>query len=291
MGNSIHKVDDGLWICGVDGLADYSRLDSLGIRCILNAANLDLYREHGDITSRFDVKIIGADDHESCDLSPHFEEIAEFIEQGRGKGGVVVHCAAGISRACTSVMSYLMQRHDWDVPSAFKLVQARRPFVSPNRGFWRQLLSLQAALEVKRGEPLKSLPDDWVPPAMEQPGVEQDLTIAQFNAKPAGATIDALNRESRRISPQVRHYLTARLTPAPECSVEDVASGLQETTLVGVTWENMGLHISEGHLLLRAGLSASWDGATLLKALSALRFVGSAVVESASTAQARATPD
>ena len=53
----------------------------------------------------------------------HFQEIADFIEAevfvlpdrvsetvleaGRAKGGVVVHCAAGVSRASTSCMAQL----------------------------------------------------------------------------------------------------------------------------------------------------------------------------------------
>ena len=37
----------------------------------------------------------------------HFKEIADFIEEGRKQGGVVVHCAAGVSRASTSCIARL----------------------------------------------------------------------------------------------------------------------------------------------------------------------------------------
>eukprot|EP00035_Acanthoeca_spectabilis_P005903 m.118639 g.118639 ORF g.118639 m.118639 type:complete len:128 (+) comp13250_c0_seq3:580-963(+) len=46
-------------------------------------------------------------DHARQDLSPLFAEMADFIQGGRRDGGVVVHCAAGISRASTTCIAYM----------------------------------------------------------------------------------------------------------------------------------------------------------------------------------------
>lgn len=61
-----------------------------------------------DLDKHFEVLIVGAEDCSDCNLSEHFEKIAGFMERGRALGGVVVHCAAGISRASTSACAYLM---------------------------------------------------------------------------------------------------------------------------------------------------------------------------------------
>lgn len=43
-------------------------------------------------------KTINAFDLPSYKMTPHFEEVFQFIEEGLKKGNVLVHCAAGISR-------------------------------------------------------------------------------------------------------------------------------------------------------------------------------------------------
>jgi protein-tyrosine phosphatase len=42
-------------------------------------------------------------------IIPHFEEAFEFINKGMESGCVLVHCNAGISRAATIVIAYLMK--------------------------------------------------------------------------------------------------------------------------------------------------------------------------------------
>eukprot|EP00913_Durusdinium_trenchii_P011595 g10889.t1 len=137
-GKSVHRIDEGFFICGVDALSDVKYLKTLGIQCILNAAQEDLYKHAPgprrgaaanlmvELPQNFDVRIIGAEDSSDCNLSLHFQEIADFIEAGRAKGGVVVHCAAGISRASTSCMAYMMMKEHWSLDAAFRKVHAVR---------------------------------------------------------------------------------------------------------------------------------------------------------------------
>jgi protein-tyrosine phosphatase len=49
-------------------------------------------------------------DNKKQKVSPElFDEIVSLIENGRKKGGVLVHCFAGVSRSSTFVISYIMK--------------------------------------------------------------------------------------------------------------------------------------------------------------------------------------
>jgi len=54
-------------------------------------------------------------------------------------GGVLVHCAAGISRSATFVIGYLMAREGLSFDAALESVRTVRPWVCPNVGFCAQL--------------------------------------------------------------------------------------------------------------------------------------------------------
>merc|ERR1712066_570188 len=99
---------------------------------------------------------MGTDDVESQDLSVHFDEMADYIEEGRKNGGVVVHCAAGISRASTTSIAYMMLKEGLTVDAGFTKIHHVRNFIHPNRGFWRQLRDLEAVL-TGRGVELREL--------------------------------------------------------------------------------------------------------------------------------------
>lgn len=135
---------------------------------------------------------VGTQDNARQDLSPLFDEMSEFIAEGRAAGGVVVHCAAGISRATAACVAYMVQREGLSVNAAFRKVNPRsfpdnpepspkfgqcsaadsatpthslfaltqifhiRPQVYPNEGFWRQLRDLESVL-LEKGVALREL--------------------------------------------------------------------------------------------------------------------------------------
>merc|ERR1711924_279230 len=87
------------------------------------------------------------------DMSTYFHSAADFIDEGRRQGGVVVHCAVGVSRAPTCVISYLMIKHQFSLKAAFLQVFEARPCIAPNPGFWYQLWELETSL-LALGAPL-----------------------------------------------------------------------------------------------------------------------------------------
>ena len=66
-----------------------------------------------------------------------------FIKKGLGNGhGVLVHCAAGISRSATVVTSYLVTEKHMKVLDALDIIRQVRPSIQPNPGFMQVLFEL-----------------------------------------------------------------------------------------------------------------------------------------------------
>jgi hypothetical protein len=91
---------------------------------------------------------LNVDDSIREDLYCHFPAINQFIQHALHTGGrVLVHCGAGISRASTAIMSFLMFGSGMPLDEAYSLVKAVRPIILPNRGFLRQLRQYEAELQ------------------------------------------------------------------------------------------------------------------------------------------------
>jgi protein-tyrosine phosphatase len=88
-----------------------------------------------------DVKYLNVDvlDMANQNIKKHFEKCFKFIEGGRRDGVVLVHCNAGVSRAPTICVAYLMKKLKISYDDAFELVKDARPAIEPNPGFTLQL--------------------------------------------------------------------------------------------------------------------------------------------------------
>jgi dual specificity phosphatase 12 len=65
----------------------------------------------------------------------YFPAAIAFIKEGIQKGGILVHCYAGVSRSATCVIAYLMQEKQMSFDNAFQFLSSKRPVVFPNMGF------------------------------------------------------------------------------------------------------------------------------------------------------------
>lgn len=280
MGNGINKIDEGLFICGASDLSDFELLRRLGITCVLNAAKRDVYtsieltagKTLTAIEREFEVKVVGADDSNDCNISVHFQDIADFIEAGRSKGGVVVHCAAGISRATTSCCAYFMIKEHWTLDASFRRVHGVRNIVHPNAGFWRQLLDLEACLQLQ-GIALRPLPVDWQP--MSQPDELQKQEEGEEET--VEEVLQHLYHQASAVESYVTQYLTARLTPVDDVSLDTLVSRIKSTAFPGMRVDQVG--VSDTEVTLRAGVVPMLEGNGLHDLLSGIPGVRVAVCE------------
>jgi hypothetical protein len=74
----------------------------------------------------------------SCSLVlTTFLSLAEGLTTG---GGVLIHCAAGVSRSATVATAWLMRAENIGVKEALEKVKAKRFMINPNSGFREQLV-------------------------------------------------------------------------------------------------------------------------------------------------------
>ncbi|XP_054770573.2 dual specificity protein phosphatase 12-like [Lytechinus pictus] len=81
------------------------------------------------------------------DLLLHVEGILAFLDDGLDpakEGGVLVHCAMGVSRSSSAVIAYIMYKEKCPLMTALKKVVEIRPQTCPNTGFMEQLKLFEA---------------------------------------------------------------------------------------------------------------------------------------------------
>ena len=77
---------------------------------------------------------------ESEDISKHFDEVYEYMDEAIRNGGkVLVHCAYGVSRSSSMVIAYLIRKHKLSYDAAYQIVKEKRDIIQPNEGFKIQL--------------------------------------------------------------------------------------------------------------------------------------------------------
>ena len=75
----------------------------------------------GEFPKDFTYKVINIADVTSSSLIRHLPGAIQFIKDGIQKGGVLVHCHAGVSRSSSCVIAFLMQDRGITFQQAFLL--------------------------------------------------------------------------------------------------------------------------------------------------------------------------
>ena len=91
-------------------------------------------------------KVISAQDKDTFDLSKHFDECFEFIDEALKKGSVLIHCVSGISRSSAILIMYLMKKSNKKYLEAYTQVKKKRCRINPNKGFIKQLQNFESSL-------------------------------------------------------------------------------------------------------------------------------------------------
>eukprot|EP01090_Pellita_catalonica_P019846 TRINITY_DN686_c0_g1_i1.p1 TRINITY_DN686_c0_g1~~TRINITY_DN686_c0_g1_i1.p1 ORF type:complete len:580 (-),score=66.74 TRINITY_DN686_c0_g1_i1:51-1763(-) len=126
-----------LWLGSINAALEKSELKKRNIKYILSIID-DM--PDCPYESDFVYKHIALHDMPHVNIMKYFAETNRFIGEGRKKGGVLVHCNAGISRSGTCVLAYLMKHNHISYSEAKQLAAKSRPCIRPNDGFKRQLV-------------------------------------------------------------------------------------------------------------------------------------------------------
>nr|XP_061822241.1 dual specificity protein phosphatase 13B-like [Nerophis lumbriciformis] len=153
-GSDSHHMDQvqpRIYLGDMRAAKDKRSLQAHRISHVLNAADGKFNVKTGAAFYR-DTKItyhgVEAFDMVTFNLTPFFYPAADFIKRALDSptGGVLVHCAMGLSRSATLVLAYLMIHERMTLPEAIKAVSANRN-ISPNAGFLQQLRELDNELQ------------------------------------------------------------------------------------------------------------------------------------------------
>jgi len=120
---------------------DKELMESHGITHIVNCAGTVLENFHPDTFNYLKLYLYDA---KTEDLGCLFYEVIAFIDEARKAGGkVFIHCHQGVSRSCSCVIAWLIQREGLTYEEGFHKVQGVRGICNPNTGFICQLLEFQ----------------------------------------------------------------------------------------------------------------------------------------------------
>ncbi|VDN53003.1 unnamed protein product [Dracunculus medinensis] len=141
----ISEIRPYLFLSGF-GCVTEKKLSERGINFVINATNIPRIRQIENV-EYLDIPV---DDNAIANISSYFEQSTEFIKNAKQKGGkTLVYCAAGVSRSATICIIYLVMDEGLTLREAYHDVVQRRPFISPNIGFWRQMIEFEEKLRGK----------------------------------------------------------------------------------------------------------------------------------------------
>ncbi|XP_050982941.1 dual specificity protein phosphatase 13A family protein [Labeo rohita] len=150
--NHVDEVWPNLFLGDMYMSHDRYGLWRLGITHVLNAAHGKMCCKGSDDFYGTTVKYYGvpANDLPTFDISPFFYPSAHYIHDALSTTAakVFVHCAVGVSRSAALVLAYLMIYCNYSLVDAILKVKERR-WIFPNRGFLKQLITLNNELNCK----------------------------------------------------------------------------------------------------------------------------------------------
>ncbi|PAA73938.1 hypothetical protein BOX15_Mlig002529g3, partial [Macrostomum lignano] len=158
----LSHIVEGLWLSGVEAVANHSLLTSARISHLLGVVEPEFNYASYSRPFEFPIRTLRLDAEDSLrqDLTQHFTKAAQFIHEARAANGqVLVHCLMGISRSVTIVCAYLIALTGLSVDDVIAAVKTRRILADPNPNFLRQLHRFGQSAQA--GQLREQLLRDW----------------------------------------------------------------------------------------------------------------------------------
>lgn len=165
----VSQLLPSLYLCGASVVTPQT-LTQLGINFVINVTS-ELPDTPLPPNSNILYLRINVLDSTHTDLSKHFDEVSDMIEEIRRNGGkTLIHCVAGVSRSATLCLAYLMKYGHMNFKDAFLHIKSIRPHIRPNSAFVKQLrcyeeqlLGLQSVKMIFLECLQKEIPDIYEP--------------------------------------------------------------------------------------------------------------------------------
>ncbi|KAL4487889.1 hypothetical protein ABPG72_022749 [Tetrahymena utriculariae] len=187
--------DEGcLWLGDYTAAIDKRMLKEKGIKTVLTTASgLGVSYLPSDGITHKQYNLL---DIETQNISNCFDSTYREIEEGLKRGGVLVHCAAGISRSATCVIAYLMRKNNTSLRETMNYVRSKRKVICPNFGFERQLKQFEHHLGISN-------------PAMKITSNNQNILQSQNSNRSASLNKIAFQNLSNNLNTLMNPKLSA----------------------------------------------------------------------------------
>jgi len=128
------------------GNAEAQNLDNLKQLGVEYVCVLGKYTNHAHPATLFHSKF-NVSDHQGYDLSAHFDDIHDYLEDCLDRGSkVLIHGPTGRGVAAAIALMYLIKAEGLTFNKAWYHLKGIAPQINPNGGFVRQLKALESSL-------------------------------------------------------------------------------------------------------------------------------------------------
>ncbi len=134
------KIFDNLWIGGIEDVYDPNFIKNVMPSHIINCTvNERMY--YGEfICERLRISLRDDEEDDINLILEGAKKLNDFMEKSNSK--VIVHCAAGMSRSVTIVLTWMILYKKYKFNEAYDYVAEKRPIMRPNKYYINFLKSL-----------------------------------------------------------------------------------------------------------------------------------------------------
>uniref|UniRef100_A0AC35UC08 Tyrosine-protein phosphatase domain-containing protein n=1 Tax=Rhabditophanes sp. KR3021 TaxID=114890 RepID=A0AC35UC08_9BILA len=139
---SISELTPYLYLSGFGCICE-PKIKKLGITHIVDSTNMPNPKMFADVKYLF----VPVDDSDTARIEKYFKETVEFVKEAKDNNQkCLIICGAGVSRSATLSIVSLMHIQNISLRNAYLQINAIRPIISPNIGFWRKMIEYETSL-------------------------------------------------------------------------------------------------------------------------------------------------